>query len=138
ERLAGCLAVQRHLWSAGFPCPEPLAGPAPLGDLVATAERYVGGGTPLGRDADAPRRYAEPLARQVALATAIAKNVPTLDPTPYWARWDHERTATGPPDPNVDLNVEAGPAELDDEVERARRRLTRPHELPIVMAHCIW
>src|SRR5262249_46951758 len=29
ERLAACVLVQRHLWAAGFPCPEPLAGPAP-------------------------------------------------------------------------------------------------------------
>jgi hypothetical protein len=28
-RLAGCTAVQRHLWRAGFPCPEPIAGPLP-------------------------------------------------------------------------------------------------------------
>ena len=138
ERLAGCVAVQRHLWSAGFPCPEPLAGPAPLGDLVATAERYVVGGTPLVRDADAPRRYADLLARQVALAAAIAERVPTLEPPPYWARWDHELAATWPPDPNVDLNVPAGPDELDAVGERARRRLTRPHGLPDVIGHCDW
>lgn len=138
ERLAGCFAVQRHLWSSGFPCPEPLAGPAPLGDLVATAERYVGGGTPLARDAEAPRRFAEPLARQVALSTEIAERVPTLEPPPYWARWDHELAATWPPDPNVDLNVPAGPAELDDAGERARRRLLRPRGLPDVIGHCDW
>ena len=39
-RLSACVVVQRHLWAAGFPCPEPLAGPAPLGALSATA-RYV-------------------------------------------------------------------------------------------------
>jgi hypothetical protein len=138
ERLLGCTAGPRHLWSAGFPCAEPLAGPAPLGDLVATAERYVAGGTPLERDGDAPIRFAEPLARQVALAAEISERVPTLEPPPYWARWDHDLAATWPPDPNVDLNVPAGPAQLDDVGERARRRLTRPHGLPKVIGHCDW
>lgn len=138
ERLVGCVAVQRHLWSSGFPCPEPLAGPAPLGGLVATAERYVAGGTPLERDGDSPKRFAEPLARQVALAAEIAERVPPLEPPPYWASWDHELRATWPPDPNVDLNARAGPAEIDDVGERARRRLTRPHRLPNVIGHCDW
>src|SRR6185295_19680472 len=26
-RLAGCFDVQRALWEAGFPCPQPLVGP---------------------------------------------------------------------------------------------------------------
>ena len=45
ERLAACILVQRHLWAAGFPCPQPLAGPAPLGILSATAEALVEGGS---------------------------------------------------------------------------------------------
>ncbi len=138
ERLAGCIAVQRHLWSSGFPCPEPLAGPAPLGNLVATAERYVGGGTPLARDADAPARFAEPLARQITFTAEIADHVPTLDPPPYWACWDHELVPTWPPDPNVDLNVPAGPAPIDEIGERARRRLTHARGLPNVIGHCDW
>ena len=137
-RLMACVAVQRHLWSAGFPCPEPLAGPAPLGELVATAERYVAGGLPLVRDADAPRRYAEPLARQIALAAEVAERIPSLEPPPYWARWDHELARTWPPDPNVDLNVAAGPPELDEVGERARLRLTRAHRRPNVIGHCDW
>ena len=35
------MAVQRDLATAGFPCPRPLAGPAPLGALAATAEELV-------------------------------------------------------------------------------------------------
>ena len=138
ERLVACAMVQRHLWTSGFPCAEPLAGPAPLGDQVATAESYISGGAPLTRDADAPARYAMALARQVALAKEIAEGIPTLEPPPYWARWDHELAATWPPDPNVDLNVPAGPPELDAVGERARARLLRPNRLPIVIGHCDW
>jgi len=43
-RLRGCVAVQAALAGAGFPCPRPLAGPAPLGRLAATAEELVSGG----------------------------------------------------------------------------------------------
>jgi hypothetical protein len=28
DRIQGCVHVQRHLWKAGFPCPEPLVGPS--------------------------------------------------------------------------------------------------------------
>ena len=31
-RLAGCAEVQRRLWESGFPCPQLLVGPVPLGD----------------------------------------------------------------------------------------------------------
>jgi hypothetical protein len=41
DRIRGSVHVQRHLWSAGFPCPEPLAGPAPMGALTATTEAFV-------------------------------------------------------------------------------------------------
>ncbi|HEY8648802.1 MAG TPA: hypothetical protein VIM50_05430 [Candidatus Limnocylindria bacterium] len=105
---------------------------------MASAERYVPGGVPLPRDAEAPRRYAEQLARQVALAAEIAERVPTLEPPPYWVHWDHQLAGTWPPDPDVDLNVPAGPPDLDEVGERARRRLIRHHALPSVIGHCDW
>ena len=49
NRIQACVHVQRHLWAAGSPCPEPLAGPHPLGTLTATAETFVPGGTRLDR-----------------------------------------------------------------------------------------
>src|SRR5919204_3735903 len=62
ERLAACVLVQRHLWAAGFPCPEPLAGPAPVGTLSATAEVLVEGGSQLPPTDDSPGLFAEALA----------------------------------------------------------------------------
>src|ERR671927_136937 len=67
QRLSACVLVQRHLWAAGFPCPEPLAGPAPLGTLSATAEGLVEGGSQLAWGDDSPRLFAQALARLVAL-----------------------------------------------------------------------
>src|SRR5262249_6171351 len=40
-RVAGCVAVQRHLFARGFPCPRPIAGPGAFGHDVATAEALV-------------------------------------------------------------------------------------------------
>ncbi|MFI6358166.1 hypothetical protein ACIBJF_37360 [Streptomyces sp. NPDC050743] len=41
ERLGACTWVQRRMWQAGFPCPEPLAGPLPLGLSCSASTRYV-------------------------------------------------------------------------------------------------
>jgi hypothetical protein len=65
DRIQACVHVQRHLWAAGFPCPEPLTGPHPLGTLTATAEAFVPGGTRLEPGADSPRLFAEALATLV-------------------------------------------------------------------------
>lgn len=137
-RLAACVAVQRHLWAAGFPCPRPLAGPAPLGALLATAEAYVAGGVPLAPGSDAPRRFAGALARLVALAPPLAA-LPTLAPPPAWVWWDHDQPGIWPvpDDRDADLNAHAGPGWLDDAGRRARRRLARC-DLPPVVGHCDW
>lgn len=139
ERLAGCVAVQRHLWAAGFPCPEPLAGPAPLGPFSATAELLIEGGSQLDLTEDSPRLFAEALARLVGLAPHVA-SVPTLEPSLPWVGWDHDQPGTWPvpDDIDVDLNAHDGPAWLEDAGTRVRRRLNRPSALPIVVGHADW
>jgi hypothetical protein len=80
-RLQACVHVQRHLWAAGFLCPEPLAGPHPLGTLTATAEALVPGGTRLAPGGDSPRLFAEALAELVRLAPPVTA-LPTLAQPP--------------------------------------------------------
>ena len=137
-RIAACVEVQRRAWAAGFPCPQPLAGPAPLGALTATVEAYVPGGALLRRDADAPRRFAEPLAELVRLAPPAAA-LPTLEPAPPWAWWGDEQPALWPPpdDRDADLNASAEPAWLDDLARRVRLRLAR-YRAPAVIGHADW
>jgi hypothetical protein len=139
ERMRACALVQRHLWRAGFPCPELLAGPAPLGDLTATAEALVEGGEQLPWAADAPRLFAQALARLVALAPSAA-SLPTLEPSPPWVGWDHAGPGTWPrpDDLAADLNAQIGPAWLEDAGSRVRRRLVRPGGLPAVVGHADW
>jgi hypothetical protein len=113
-RLRGCLAVQAALAGAGFPCPRPLAGPAPLGRLDATAEELVPGGDLLAPGPDAAGRFARLLAELVRLAPSPAA-VPTLRPSPPWAAWDHDHPGLWPPPDDRDGNLDdhPGPAWLD-------------------------
>lgn len=137
ERIRACVMVQRHLRARGFPCPELLAGPAPLGDRTATAEVYVPDGAPLPRTAETPRRFAEALAQLVTLASSV-RDVPSLEPAPHWMHWDHRLGGTWPPDPHVDLNADAAPAWLEDAGERSRRRLLGARALTDVIGHADW
>lgn len=90
-RIAACFAVQRHVHGRGFPCPEPLAGPAPLGALLATAEVHV------ARHDDPPSPPPAP-ASAALLASLVtvappATDHPDLEPAPPWVGWDHDGDA---------------------------------------------
>ena len=51
-RLAGTGVVHRHMRAVGFPCPEPLAPPQPIGaGWWVSAEELVQGGAVLADDA---------------------------------------------------------------------------------------
>ena len=65
RRIAGCVAVQRHLACAGFPCPEPLTDPVQARGLTVTAEVLVPGGSQLPAEGGAAP-FAALLARLVS------------------------------------------------------------------------
>ncbi|MER6148480.1 phosphotransferase [Streptomyces hirsutus] len=140
-RLAGCLEVQRRMHQAGFPCPEPLAGPepvdgqGPLRGQVVTAEALVPDGTVLPPRPDAPELFAAALARLMTAAPSVA-DVPSLAPAPPWNGWDHDdpRPWPWPDDMDVDLNDRPGPGRLDETARRVRTRLRRA-ALPEVVGH---
>jgi Phosphotransferase enzyme family len=125
-RIVGCVAVQRHLFAAGFPCPEPLAGPAPIGSATATAETYIPGGDVLDVDAAAPALFAKLLVDLVRLAPPAA-TIPTLEPAPPWVGWNHDATGTWPrpDDLDVDLNAKPGPPWIDKIGRSLRERLLK-------------
>jgi hypothetical protein len=137
-RLAACTAVQRALWQAGFPAPEPLTGPtlqntptfqnAPAAGngLAVSAEAYVPGGSPAPAD-DPAGRFAGLLARLVALAPR-PETVGTLAPALPWTAWDHPLPGPWPAadDRDDDLNAPAHATPwLDETGMRVRSRLRR-------------
>jgi hypothetical protein len=122
-RLVDVFAVQRAVHERGFPCAEPLAGPAPLGDRLATAEAYVPPGDPAPATPSIAAT-ADLLVRLVALAPPAAAH-PSLENAPPWAGWDHDGTGVWPwpDDLDVDMNEHDGPAWIDDVARRIRARL---------------
>jgi len=138
SRLAGCAVVHRALWTAGFPCPEPLVDPQPLDGQVATAEKLV-------LDVDQPPPESElaalsaaALARLVELAPDPG-TVPSLAPSPSWVGWDHAEPGLWPTpeDRDVDFNACREPQWLD-RVAAAVRDLLRRHAGDLVIGHGDW
>jgi Phosphotransferase enzyme family len=138
RRIAGCVEVQRRMFRAGYPCPEPLTGAIPFGGDVATAEAYVPGGAVLPGAGDAAWAFAEAFARLIRLAPRPAE-VPALDPAPSWAAWDHAENGLWPcpEDRDVNLNEVTGPRWIDDAGQRALDRL-RAGGSDAVIGHCDW
>ncbi len=137
-RIAACVEVQRRMFESGYPCPQPLTGPAPFGDGVATAEAYVPGGTVLPSADHAAWAFAEAFARLIRLAPRPAE-VSSLHPAPSWAAWNHAEAGLWPRPEGSDihLNQTAGPAWIDQAGCRARDRL-RAGASEAVIGHCDW
>jgi hypothetical protein len=138
SRLAGCTVVHRALWTAGFPCPEPLVDLQPLDGYAATAETLVpdAGEPPPGSELAA--RSAAALARLVELAPPPGA-MPSLAPSPSWTGWDHRGPGLwpAPEDRDVDLNAYPEPRWLA-RVAAAVRDQLRGHADDPVIGHGDW
>ncbi|MBV8085397.1 MAG: phosphotransferase [Chloroflexi bacterium] len=139
-RLAACTAVQRHLWAAGFPCPEPLAGPAALGAWTATAEASMPGDSKLPATAEALPELSARSLRELVRMAPEAVAVGELDPTPPWFGFGQRQPGLWPElpegDPHGNLSRPAG-AWIDDAARLARARLDACR-LDLVVGHCDW
>lgn len=137
-RIAACVEVQRRMFESGYPCPQPLGGPAPFGNGMATAEAYVPGGDVLPGAEHTSRLSAEAFARLIELAPRPSE-VFSLDPAPSWAAWNHGEAGLWPrPEgAEVDLNEVDGPEWIDLAAGRARDRL-RAGVREAVIGHCDW
>lgn len=147
HRVYACAKAQRHLWKAGYPCPEPLAGPTLFGDELATAEAYVSGGVELDPSLTAAELYGQSLADLVRLAPS-PNQLPSLHPPPPWAWWDYPEPSfwAWQSEAELALAAERGwlrpevPPELawlEDVALRARARLRRFAGPPVV-GHVDW
>jgi hypothetical protein len=114
SRLVGCAVVHRALWTAGFPCPEPLVDAQPLNGYAASAETLMADVDEPPADNDLAAASAAALARLVELAPD-PRSVPSLAPSPSWVGWDHAGPGLWPrpEDRDVDLNSCREPQWLD-------------------------
>jgi hypothetical protein len=137
-RIAACTEVQRRLFDSGYPCPQPLAGPAPLGEYEATAESYIPGGAVLPDSGGTARPFAAALARLVHLAPR-PEEVPSLAPAPAWTAWNHGQGGLWPwpEDQDLDLNEVHGSSWLDAAGQAARQKLLEGQD-PAVIGHGDW
>ena len=137
-RIAACTEVQRRLFDSGYPCPQPLAGPAPLEEYEATAESYIAGGATLPDSGRTAQPFAITLAQLVHLAPR-PEQVPSLAPAPAWAAWNHGQGGLWPRpvDVDVDLNQVGGSGWIDAAGQAARQKL-REGQDQAVIGHADW
>lgn len=136
ERLAAVHAIQRALWKAGLPCPEPLAGPVALAGGHATVEALLDEGE--YRDTHDPhcrRLIAEALAQHLAITgerrapQALHGGWNLLDGGRLWPAHAHS--------PIFDFEATAEGAEWIDALgERAKGAISRGE--PLIAGHCDW
>jgi hypothetical protein len=138
SRLDGCAVVHRALWTAGFPCPEPLVDLQPLGGYAATAEALV-------LDVDEPPPNSKLAALSAAALVRLVQvapdpgSVPSLAPSPSYAGWDHTEPGLWPTpeDRDVDLNAYPQPQWLDRVAAAVRGQLRGRAGDPVV-GHGDW
>ena len=137
-RLTACTEVQRRLFDSGYPCPQPLAGPAPLGEYEATAESHLPGGAMLPDSGRTAQPFAAALAQLVHLAQRPGQ-IPSLAPAPPWAAWNHGQGGLWPwpEDLDVDLNQVDGPGWIDAAGQAARQKL-QEDQGQAVIGHGDW
>ncbi len=130
DDLEQIMLVQRHLAAHGYPCPEPLVGPLPLGRGLATVETYLDRGS--SRDAHDPHvrdLIAVGLRQQIELLSPL---VPTVRPRHFEIPADRLF-----PRPHGKL---FNPSEADTgwvrELARRARAIAEPVSSPVVLGHC--
>ncbi|HEY3605229.1 MAG TPA: phosphotransferase [Sporichthyaceae bacterium] len=136
-RLAGCLAVQHQVATAGFPCPLPLAGLLDLDGYAVTVEQFVPGGTAHPDTGRAAAPFAHALARLVELGPQCAPDA-LAGPAP-WNNWHHDGFGLWPAadDLTEDLNRVESPDWVDRAAAAARDRL-RGYDAPRIVTHGDW
>ena len=137
SRLRACVAVQRELARAGYPCPAPVSAVDQIDEWALNAEILVHGGgqrdPSLGADA-----YAALLQRLVATAPSPT-DVPALAPSPPWTAWDHDSAGVWPDrdDRGMNLNLFEGPMWIDSAAQQVREALSC-YTAPLRIGHGDW
>ncbi|MFD0556148.1 hypothetical protein FB566_1380 [Stackebrandtia endophytica] len=137
-RLEGCFAVQSLLHASGYPAPEPILAPTPLGKWTVSVEALVEGGDELPSSGRAPWPFVSALAALVRTARPLAAGV-DLQPKPSWNRWDHDEPGVWATAEDVErpFHSVAGPDWLERTGRAARERIAS-WQAPKVIGHGDW
>jgi hypothetical protein len=136
ERVLACLDVQMYLFANGYPCPQPLAGPALVSGGLVTAEAYVEPGEAFSGH-DAASSFAGALQRMIALTSKTEPRL-SLDPPPPWLGWLHRGDALWPDADDLQDDLNAIEMPVADDVARRVASLLKSTTLPRVVGHCDW
>jgi Ser/Thr protein kinase RdoA (MazF antagonist) len=127
-QLVAVHAAQRTLAGAGFPCPRPLAAPAPFLGTLATAEAWVDGAAGDFDDRATVAASAAALAEHLSILGGLALDLP---PTIARSPW--------PPTPhNALFDFSREPDAIRSVAEIARRASTRLGAGEVVTGHSDW
>lgn len=137
DRLMACWHIHRHMWEAGFACPEPLVSPAKHDTLAVSFERYLPGGIHLTGGVESAKKLASVLAELIRLAPP-ADSFPNLSPPWGFLRWDDPGDKWPPAtDIAADLNAYHDPPWIEHAAQQARAVIRDSH-LPPVIGHGDW
>lgn len=125
DHLVAFVEVQRRVAELHPWAPAPLAGPAPFGDRVATAEALLDDGVPASDAATMARALAD-------LVAAAGQPPPGL-----FVLWSFATLWPPPHQEHIDLQAPGGEW-IDRLAATARRRLRASHPAPPVVGHLDW
>jgi hypothetical protein len=131
--------AQRVLAAAGFPCPDPLAGPDEIEDRVLTAETLIVGAMPDGRDPAIRRLLAGGLFRHIEILRARPDLLQRAGSGPSWCHYQGGPWPV-PHDTIVDFRATlAGFEWLDAFGQRAADQILNHREAEkTVVGHADW
>ena len=125
EHLVAFVEVQRRVADVHSWAPTPLAGPAPLGDRVATAEASLDDGVPASD------------AATMAGGLQALVSAGGQPPRGLFALWSFPALWPQPHQEHIDLQAPGGDW-IDHIAATARARLQAPFGTPLVVGHIDW
>jgi hypothetical protein len=137
ERVLACLDLQSFIWSRGFPCPQPLAGPTLLNGQLVTAEAYVAPGEKL-RGPEAAARFAQAFARLVSITAGVQPRLTLEPPLPWLGGWLHDGAGLWPPADDLPDDLNAIDTPWLDGLARGAAQVLQAATLPSVVGHADW
>jgi hypothetical protein len=135
--LDAAIACQRRLAMAGYPCPEPLDGPATTDGLTAVVETLRANGRPgNSHEPDTRRAMARSLFEQLNLLRGTPPDG-LVAGAPAWTRYDHGPWPE-PHDPIFDFTITPPAFSWLDELARQAADVLNRTGPPDLVGHADW